>query len=184
MRIITISIVILLAVLLSSVIQGEKGHRAQTLSPSEDIAVGNKPGNLAPQLELLDLDGQTIRLTDYRGKIVYVNFWATWCPPCRDEMPDMQRFYEIYRDHAVILGVNLTKAEASIQVVRSFTEKLGITFPILLDEAGDAINAYRVAAYPATFILDDRGVIREVYRGPIRYEDMEHALTQLQPSLN
>lgn len=179
MRYMLLIIVILLAAFIGSVFHAQKTRLVQAPTVTEELPIGNKIGNQAPQLELYDLEGELHQLTDERGKIVIVNFWATWCPPCRDEMPDLQRFYEDYAPDVAVLGVNITKAETGIQAVRSFTEQIGITFPVLLDEAGDAINAYRVASYPSTFVLDQEGVIREIFRGPVHYDQVQQTLLHI-----
>ncbi|MFP3360201.1 TlpA disulfide reductase family protein, partial [Planococcus sp. SIMBA_143] len=78
------------------------------------------------------LDGKQVRLSDYRGERVLLNFWSTWCPPCRQEMPDMQQFFQ--DKDPVILAVNLTDTEVNQKTVREFIEEFGVTFPVLLDE--------------------------------------------------
>ncbi|MGG2198033.1 redoxin domain-containing protein [Paenibacillus validus] len=125
-------------------------------------------GQQAPDFELKLLNGETIRLSDYRGQTVFVNFWATWCPPCQAEMPYMQQFYSDYaRDGVVILGVNATHTEASVPVVAAWVKEWKITFPIALDTTGDVTDTYRVNAYPATYVVDPGGVIREKHPGPM-----------------
>lgn len=147
----------------------------------ETIETGIQKGQLAPELELLDLEGNTVKLSDYKGKIVFVNFWATWCPPCQAEMPHMQKFYEDYASKDVaILGVNLTPTEKSKNDIYTFVDDEKLTFPIVLDEEGDTMLAYRVVAYPTTYLLDARGVIQEKFVGPISYEIMKNVVNQLQ----
>lgn len=141
-----------------------------------DVSVGLKIGQQAPDFELRMLDGQTVKLSDYRGKTVMLNFWATWCPPCREEMPYMQQFYTEYeKDGVVILGVNATSTEISLPVVDSWLKEWGITFPIVLDEQGEVTRTYRVNAYPATFVIDRDGVIRQKQSGPMNMQMLKEA---------
>ncbi|MFP4560738.1 MAG: TlpA family protein disulfide reductase [Thiohalorhabdus sp.] len=121
------------------------------MSPMED-----RPE--APKIELQDLDGESRSLDDLRGKVVLVNFWATWCPPCREEMPSMQRLYEDLEDRDFeILAVNVGEQEST---VFSFTQgelETEITFPILLDSGGELIEQYPVQGLPTTFLVDREG---------------------------
>lgn len=145
----------------------------ETRGMKEPVAAGNKKGEQAPDFELLNLESNRVRLSDYRGQKVLIHFWATWCPPCREEMPDMQRIYEEYEGQVTVLGVNLTKAEANMEDVRAFTLDFGLSFPILLDPVGRALNAYRIAVYPTTFAVNEKGTIHEVIFGPLQYEEMK-----------
>jgi len=145
------------------------------------LETGIRKGRLAPDFALEDLQGNTIRLSDFRGKTVLVNFWATWCPPCRAEMPHLQKFYEDYRSRdVVILGVNLTPTEKNADRVREFANERQLTFPVVLDEEGAVMNAYKVVSYPTTFLLDAGGVIREIFHGPMQYDKMKEAVSRIQ----
>lgn len=145
----------------------------------ENVTVGIGKGERAPNFELFNLEGVPVQLSDYRGKKVLVNFWATWCPPCRAEMPHMQQFYENYEDEVVVLGVNMTATESDIEAVPAFVEEFGLTFPIVLDEEGDVWDAYQVFAYPTTLALDENGIIREVFRGAVNYEIMKQTIEKM-----
>ncbi|MBM6996316.1 TlpA family protein disulfide reductase [Paenibacillus sp. DXFW5] len=147
--------------------------RHQSSATNENLPIGIEKGQRAPNFTLNDLNGNPIQLADYRGKKVLINFWASWCPPCRAEMPHMQQFYEDYQKDTVILGVNLTSTEDSPKDVRPFIEEFGLTFPIVMDEEGALMADYTVIAYPTTFVLDEQGVIREIFRGAINYEIMQ-----------
>ena len=120
-------------------------------------------GQPAPEFTLTDLAGGTQRLSDYRGKGVLLNFWATWCVPCRTEMPSMERAYRALREKGVtILAVSL---DAGSQApVEAFVKEFGFTFPILLDSSGASSRAYRVFGLPTSFLIDWNGrlVGREV----------------------
>ncbi|WP_156292059.1 peroxiredoxin family protein [Oceanobacillus salinisoli] len=132
--------------------------------------VGTSKGQMAPDFELTTLNGETVKLSDYRGKKVFVNFWATWCPPCRAEMPDMQ---ELYDDTDVeILAVNLTATEKSVEGVAEFVDEYALTFPILMDEEGEVESMYQVNAYPTSYLIDSEGRIGYVSIGAMNYELM------------
>jgi len=134
--------------------------------------------------ELEDLKGNMVKLSDYKGKIVFLNFWATWCPPCKEEMPYMQELYEEYKDQDVaILAVNpasveLRKdslgegdAEEAEKRVREFIEKEGFTFPILLDRKDEVWAVYMQWGIPANYIIDKEGIIRYLIPGAFISKD-------------
>jgi len=114
----------------------------------------------APSFELPDDEGEMHALSDYKGKAVVINFWATWCPPCRAELPSMNRAWEKLKKHDVqMLAINVGEDE---DTVFAFTGEQEIDFQILLDESGEIINRWPVDGLPTTFILDKQG--RVVYR--------------------
>lgn len=146
----------------------------------QPLTIGLEKGNLAPDFELQSVNGKPMKLSSFRGKKVIVNFWASWCPPCRLEMPEMEKYYTKNKNTGIeILTVNLTTAEKSQASVTSFLEAYGITFPVLLDKNGDAARLYNVSSIPASFILDSQGVIREKIVGPMTYESMQEMLGTL-----
>ena len=111
----------------------------------------------APDFTLPDLAGRSRRLTEFRGQVVLINFWATWCPPCRAEMPAMERVYREMRNNGfTILAVNF--AETAEQA-EPFVKEHRLTFPILLDEEGQVTRLYRAFSLPTTYLLDRHGVI-------------------------
>ncbi len=127
-----------------------------------------REGFLAPDFTLDTLDGSKITLSALRGKIVVVNIWATWCPPCRAETPALEKAYEQYKDSGVvILGVDLTNQD-SISDVTSFVQEFKLTYPILLDRDGSVGYLYQIKGLPSTFFIDRAGVIRTaVVGGPM-----------------
>jgi thiol-disulfide isomerase/thioredoxin len=131
----------------------------------------------APPLALPDLAGQHVDLAAYRGKVVAVNFWATWCGPCRLELPDLAQFR---KDHAgkclEILGV---AEESGREDLLALAPK--IPYPILVDERATALDAWGVQAYPKTFIVDPQGNVRKVFSGAVTRDDLEAAVTPLVP---
>lgn len=147
---------------------------------AENAEVGIQIGNKAPDFTLYDLDGNPVKLSDFDGKKRMVNFWATWCPPCRVEMPHMQRIWEDYQDDdIVILAVNLTHTEKSNEVIQQFAQQYDLTFPIVLDEKGDITVEYQVFAYPTSYMIDSSGIIRQRFQGAVNYEVMRKALRQM-----
>ena len=125
-------------------------------------------GLMAPDFTLADRTGGTQTLSELRGKVVFVNFWATWCPPCREEMPSMQRLYsKMPKDKFEMLAIlENDKPERA----NAFASELGITLPILYDEDKKAWPKYGLTGLPETFIVDKQGVIREKFIGPAQWD--------------
>ena len=132
--------------------------------------IGLEIGNIAPDFELETLDGETVKLSDYRGEPVMLNFWATWCPPCRSEMPDMQRFYQ--DTDMNILAINLTDTEANVEDVDQFIEEYDLTFTIPLDQGNIVGDRYQIRPIPTTYMLDSNGIIQFNVFGPLNYDQM------------
>lgn len=146
----------------------------------KDAPVGIKVGEQAPKFALDTLTGEEIELTDLRGKTVVLNIWATWCPPCQAEMPEMVKFYDDHSDQGIeILAINMTNSEKSIENVETFNKEYGLNFPVLLDQKGEIASAYQAFTIPTTYILDENGIIVGKIAGPMSYEWMEkHILTK------
>lgn len=124
------------------------------------VSNGGLVGNVAPDFTLTDMQGQQVSLSQFRGKVVVLNFWATWCPPCREEMPSMERLYREFESQGlVMLAVNV-EANGK-QMVAKFLQKTPHSFPILLDSDNIAQNAYGVFRFPESFIIDRNGVVVE-----------------------
>jgi peroxiredoxin len=147
-------------------------EQRQQISAQSRPASGAVARSPAPDFELTTSDGQVIRLKDLRGKVVLLNFWATWCPPCKAEMPDLNALQQKYgadRDF-VVLGVN---DEESAADVAAFAQREGITFPLLLDPEGRVIEKlFDVRYLPTSMIIDREGNIRDTWRGQIAREAM------------
>lgn len=151
-----------------------------TESAQDDIGViGLEKGNFAPDFELESIDGDPIKLSDLRGQPVFVNFWATWCPPCRAEMPDMQKIHEEY-DDVTILAVNEVDTESSPRNVEKFIEEFGITFPIPSDSGLNVGTRYRATSLPTTYLINPDGTIHNVAVGPLTYEMMVQEIKAMQ----
>ena len=143
--------------------------RAATIGLLDDLPL--EVDHPAPDFFLRTLNGRSVRLSDYRGKTVVLNFWASWCPPCRREMPDFQTLWEERGpsgpDDLVILAVNLLP-EDTIAAAEGFVDEFGLTFPILLDTSrGEVSRRYGVQALPATFFIDRDGIVRTTALGSV-----------------
>lgn len=159
----------LLAAWMLSPAQAAENAAVQTLTRIE------KP-YAAPAFTLRGEDGKTYRLADYRGKVVVLNFWATWCPPCRYEMPSMERAYKKVQDEGIVLlAINVGESEDEIF---EFTGRYPVTFPLLLDSDGAVIRRYGVIGLPTTFVIDPRGRVTHRAVGGREWDD-ERLLSQL-----
>src|SRR5690606_462680 len=128
------------------------GENPTGKSPAAEV------GRLAPNFELAGLDGSVQRLSDYRGRYVLLNFWASWCGPCKIETPDLQRFSdEVDTSKLVVVGLNQQERPS---VAQDFVEQFDVTYPIVLDRSGEVSLAYRVGrSIPVTMLIDPDGVI-------------------------
>ena len=123
-------------------------------------------GSVAPDFELKDVNtGRMVKLSDFRGRPVWVNFWATWCPPCAEEMPEMQKLYDQYRHGGLaLLGVDVQESETA---VRSFTTRGKFDWTFLLDTDGTVVDRYMVGGLPTHFFIDEGGIVRAIYAGAL-----------------
>ncbi|KIL42946.1 peroxiredoxin [Jeotgalibacillus campisalis] len=151
------------------------------------MAVTNEPveaafsAAAAPDFSLQNLQGETIQLSDLRGKTVVVNFWTTWCPPCHDEIPELEAFYSEYikeNPDVVLLGVNLTKEDHGEESIQHFVKANLMTFPILLDSDGETQKNYQILTIPTTFIVDKEGVIKQKIMGPVTKDELIEQVKQ------
>lgn len=142
--------------------------------------VGIKVGNKAPDFELVDLGEQPMKLSDFTGKKVILNFWATWCPPCKAEMPHMEKFYMDYEKEVVVLSVNLTHTESKRSNVKAFVEEYGLHFPVVMDLDGEVSRTYNIYAYPTSYMIDSNGIIQEIFQGAINYDTMVKSISRIQ----
>jgi thiol-disulfide isomerase/thioredoxin len=124
-------------------------------SPVEDI----EADNLAPDFMLTDLEGKTVTLSALRGSPVILNFWATWCRPCRNEMPFIQEIYEKWQDKGlVILAINIEETSSEVQL---FMQNNNFSFPVLLDTSGDVSAIFQIHGIPTTFFIDKDDIIKD-----------------------
>ena len=136
-------------------------------------------GKVAPAFELPDLEGRTVQLSALRGKVVAVNFWATWCGPCNDEIPALSGAWREGRGGcAEIVGVT---EESAREDVAEAVKRFAIPYPILLDARGDVARSFGVTGYPRTYVLDAEGRIRKVFTGRVSQGRLEEAMAPLRP---
>jgi len=140
----------------------------------------NRP---AADFELETIDGRTVKLSDYRGKVVLLNFWRTDCIPCQDETPALQAAYEQLRDEGVeIIGVNLFHDEQSLgglDGVRQFATLYGVSYPIVLDDQGEVTQDYLVGPIPVSYVIDENGTARFVHLGEVTTADVVALVQEL-----
>jgi peroxiredoxin len=132
---------------------------------------GIKEGQSAPDFELKTQDGKTIKLSDYRGQKVLLNFWASWCPPCKLEIPDLNEFYSEHKmEKITVLSVNMTYSEKNKQTVQAFQDMYKIRYPVLLDQAGSIEKLYKIITIPTSYFIDSNGIIQKRIIGPLQKE--------------
>lgn len=136
-----------------------------------EVQFGASKGDTAYDFYLEDMDGNFVSLSDFRGKKVFLNFWASWCPPCRVEMPHLQEFAEENED-VVVLGVNVTSSESSLDDVKGFVDEFGLTFPNLYG-TDDITNLYDVEFLPTSYFIDSNGVVNESVIGTVTKDILE-----------
>ncbi|WP_332649315.1 thiol-disulfide oxidoreductase ResA [Lysinibacillus sp. 54212] len=122
-----------------------------------------KVGSQAPDFELVDLNGNTHRLSDYKGQGVFLNFWGTWCEPCEREMPAMNRQYTAYKSQGVqTLAINIAQSDFE---VKSYVKTMGLTFPVAIDKTKSVMEAYNVTNLPATILINPEGKVEKIITG-------------------
>ncbi|MEK3887961.1 redoxin domain-containing protein [Bacillus sp. FSL K6-3431] len=183
-----IVIVILISIVTVNIVKEVQAKKAEELAQEEFLmesstkeaqvdtaAPGLTTGDQPPDFELETLDGESIKLSDYKGKKVILNFWATWCPPCKAEMPHMENYYKTAaeNDNVEIIAVNLTNAERGVNKrdkISKFIKEYELTFPIPLDEKGNVGNEYQILTIPTTYMIDSNGFIHKRIVGPMDEE--------------
>ncbi len=129
-------------------------------------------GQPAPDFTLIDLQGKTWTLSELKGQVVFINFWATWCPPCREEMPSMQKLYTMLpKDNFKMLAILNNDSPA---LANLFALKLKVTIPILNDQVNKIGPIYGLTGLPETFVIDKHGVLREKFIGPAKWDSPEY----------
>lgn len=134
-----------------------------------------KAGSEALVFDLPALDEQSYHVGGNQGKVLFVNFWASWCGPCELEAPDLQKLHEKYGDKLVMYGLNSTKYDKE-RAARQFVTDHELTFPILMDRDGKVTDSYKVDTFPTTFVIDQNGIIRERVNGVITFDEWERIL--------
>ncbi len=152
--------------------QGDDSPAVASLPPAPLV------GHPAPDFSLDTLTGEELILSKLRGTPVVLNFWATWCPPCRAELPELAAASTRLAGELMIVGVNQAEARADVQ---AFAAGLSLPFPVPLDERADVSQTYRVRSLPTTFFIDRQGVIRQVQVGPVTEATLEQLLKTIYP---
>ncbi|MEQ6388324.1 thiol-disulfide oxidoreductase ResA [Bacillaceae bacterium S4-13-58] len=136
-------------------------------------------GDMAPDFILETLDGEKVQLSDYRGQGVFLNFWATYCPPCKEEMPYMENQYHYFKDKGVtVLAVDVGEPKVTVE---GFVNEYGLTFPILLDPSEDVMSAYGIGQLPVTFLVDKEGMVIDRITSGLTEEQIYDYMEQIQP---
>jgi thiol-disulfide isomerase/thioredoxin len=139
--------------------------------------MGLQAGQIPPSLALETLSGELFSEAELEGKKVVINFWATWCGPCRMEMPDMVRVAEEYKEDLVVLAVNVAEDESEVE---SFVQEFEMDFPVLLDRTGELTSQFQVLAIPTTYFLNSDGTIAVKHTGMLSYSQLIHAYQGLE----
>lgn len=166
---------LLILIGIAVILQSEQGNQtdaldAFTLAPIEV----NQP---APELTLFDLDGNEVSLSDLRGEVVLLNNWATWCPPCRQEMPEFNAYYDKYKEQGFqVVAIEAGQPEAE---VRSFVEEAGLDFVVLLDPENQSLITFQQNSLPNSFVIDRMGNLRMAWLGAINGPTLEKYITPL-----
>ncbi|MCQ6273833.1 thiol-disulfide oxidoreductase ResA [Bacillus sp. V3B] len=138
-----------------------------------------KIGETAPDFELVDLEGEKHRLSEYEGQGVFLNFWGTYCKPCEEEFPYIDNQYKIFKDQGVqVLAVDVGETEFA---VTKFVERHNLTFPVVIDKTGDVQTAYGINPLPITFLIDKDGTVVKSHTGQLTEAMVHSFMEQIQP---
>jgi DsbE subfamily thiol:disulfide oxidoreductase len=148
------------------------GTVSQTPALQEEvqIVVGTQVGQKAPDFSLLDEKDEKVSLAQFAGKVVVLNFWATWCGPCRAEMPELQRFHQQKDTDVILLGIDIKEDKDTIL---QFMKRAGYSYPVVRDTFAQASDTYQIRAIPTTYVLDKQGIIRYKKVGPVTAAELK-----------
>ena len=155
---------------------GKRWFGAQEIAAGKSLSASPAIGSPAPDFELKNLAGDRIRLSEMRGTVVLINFWATWCGPCRLEMPAIQEQYERHYPELAVLAVDFDEPADEVQ---KFVDELGLTFEVLLDPRAKVQDLYRVRGYPTTYLVDTEGIVQVYQIGLMTEEQLDRYLAQV-----
>ncbi len=178
--VVSLAVVLAIATGLYLLDTGRESVGASTAVDVRGAGPAPRVGTAAPDFELTSLDGKTVRLSDFRGRPVWVNFWASWCPPCRAETPDVQGAYaEKQGEGLVLLGISIGEGA---DAVRSYVQTAGITYTVLLDPDQAVAGRYRITGIPTHFFVDRDGVIRGMQSGGLSRSALLKRLAVILPA--
>lgn len=154
------------------------GYTLYNNATAEDVSL-LEVGDKAPDFELVDLEGNDHKLSDYEGQGVFLNFWGTWCKPCAKEMPAMDRQYDAFKDQGVqVLAVNIAQSEFE---VNSFAKQYGLSFPVVIDKTKSVMTAYNIRPLPTTVLVNPDGKIQRIVTGEMTEQDIEGFMEEIKP---
>ena len=158
----------------------ETAAAEETAVPGETTPETQESSNPAPDFTVYDLEGNAHKLSDFRGKPVLLNFWASWCGPCQMEMPDFQKFYESHGDKVNFVIVNLTDGQQeTVETASAFIEEKGYTFPVYYDTDIDAAMKYGVSAVPVSYFIDAEGNFVAWAQGALTADMLQQGMDML-----
>jgi thiol-disulfide isomerase/thioredoxin len=141
---------------------------------------GPRPGSKAPEISYKTLEGKRVRLSELRGHPVVVTFWATWCPPCREEFPALEAAYRRHHDVGLeVLAVNQTQQEDGEATIHRFLAEFPVSFPVLLDKVGSSYRTWKLLGLPTTVFIDSAGVIRQLNHAPLVAGELDRGLAAI-----
>jgi len=148
-------------------------------SATKDKVEVLQEGAEAPNFELVDLNGETHRLSDYEGQGVFLNFWGTWCEPCKKEMPAMDRQYATYKDQGVhVLAVNIAQSDFEVQ---NFVDTYGLSFPVVIDKTKSVMTAYNINPLPTTMLISPEGKVEKIITGEMTEKQIASFMESIKP---
>lgn len=159
---------------------GKNAGQTDTSGTPTKVKVGIQKGDQAPPIILHDLKGNKVKLSDLRGKTVLINFWATWCPHCKQEMAALEKYYQRHHTKGfTILSVNDLTAEKNRKAVERFVNQKKMTFPVVLDADGKASDSYRIGGLPTSFFIGPKGKVQAENVGPLTYKFIDHTVKMI-----
>ncbi|MDM5333261.1 thiol-disulfide oxidoreductase ResA [Ureibacillus composti] len=148
-------------------------------SATKDKVEVLQEGAEAPNFELVDLNGETHRLSDYEGQGVFLNFWGTWCEPCKKEMPAMDRQYAAYKDQGVhVLAVNIAQSDFEVQ---NFVDTYRLSFPVVIDKTKSVMTAYNINPLPTTMLISPEGKVEKIITGEMTEKQIASFMESIKP---